>query len=127
MQTENITIVHVFDVANGGTSYGSGIFLGDFISLTNNPSCRVVKFNRRFVYQSKLKLTRCPFDITKINDLKVTIEATPQIFIIDVLNMKIEKISTVNHSFWGLQYVFPEYIVEYCGKITLILHPADQE
>ncbi|CAC5413860.1 unnamed protein product [Mytilus coruscus] len=119
MQSGQIEIVHVFDVGNG-TSCGSGIFLGNSILLTNNPSRRVVKFNRGFVYQSELKLPHGPYDITKIDDSKVAVGAQPQIFIIDVVNMKIEKVLTVNGSFYGLQYVCPEYIVAYCGKLTWI-------
>ncbi|XP_076106114.1 uncharacterized protein LOC143074643 [Mytilus galloprovincialis] len=53
MQTGNIEIVHMFDVANGtsGNSYGSGLFFCNFILLTNKLSSRVVKFNRECVYQ----------------------------------------------------------------------------
>ncbi|XP_052073768.1 uncharacterized protein LOC127711696 [Mytilus californianus] len=120
MKTGKIEIVHVFDVANGGISFGSGIFLGNFILITNFSSQRVVKFNREFVYKNELKLPHGPYDITKIDDSKVAVGAQPQIFIIDVVNMKIEKILTVNGSFLGLQYVCPEYIVAYCGKLTWI-------
>ncbi|VDI53601.1 Hypothetical predicted protein [Mytilus galloprovincialis] len=122
MHTGNIKIVHVFNVAErtSGTSFGSGLFLGNFILLTNHLYSRVVKFNRDFVYQSELKLPNRPFDITKIDDSKVAVGAQPQIFIISVKNMQIEKTLTINNSFWGLQYVCPEFIVAYCGKLTWI-------
>ncbi|CAC5413858.1 unnamed protein product [Mytilus coruscus] len=122
MQTGKIEIVHVFDVANGQSqnSFGSGIFLCNFILLTNKPSYSVVKFNREFVYQSELKLPYGPFDITKIDDSKVAVGAKPQIIIIDVKNMQIEKTLTINVTFWGLTYVHPEYIVAHSKTLTWI-------
>lgn len=67
-----------------------------------------------------MKLPHKPFDITKIDDSKVAVGAHPQIFIINVKNMQIENTLTIHDSFWGLQYVCPEFIVVYNGKLTWI-------
>ncbi|CAC5413862.1 unnamed protein product [Mytilus coruscus] len=120
MQAGKIDIVHVFNVGDEHTqsSFGSGIFLGNFILLTNNPSQRVVKFNQEFVFQSQLKLPHGPYDITKIDFTKFAVGAPPNIIIIDVKNMRIEKSLAANVPFMGFQYLGSEYIMAHSGQLT---------
>lgn len=100
-------ILHVIDTSGGGSgmaSYGSGVFLGYHIVLTEHRSQKILKYNEDGDLLNQLQLRLNPYDIIKSEDTKVGVACKQIIYIVDVQNMAMQLSIPVSTSFRGIQY-----------------------
>ena len=108
------------DINKVGTRQISGIFVQNFLILTDSRNRQVIKYNENYVYLSSLSLPKDMSDITSMEQDKVAVASaySNEIYIINVKTMSLTKTIKASTPLHGLQYVDGEFVVAHSGTLT---------
>jgi DNA-binding beta-propeller fold protein YncE len=119
----SIKILKTIDIEinKAGTRRITGIFVPNFLILTDLINRQVIKYNENYVYLSNLSLPKELNDITSMDEDTVAVAATSlfsYIYLINIKTMTLTKTIKVSTTLHGLQYVEGEFIAVYNGTLT---------
>ena len=108
------------EINKTGSRRINGIFVPNFLILTDSINRQVIKYHENYVYLSSLSLPKALSDTTSIDEDSVAVASSnsDDIYLINIKTMtltKTIKVSTIVH---GLQYVEGEFITAYNGTLT---------
>jgi hypothetical protein len=108
------------EINKTGSRRINGIFVPNFLILTDSINRQVIKYHENYFYLSSLSLPKALSDITSMDEDSVAVVSSnsDDIYLINIKTMtltKTIKVSTIVH---GLQYVEGEFITAYNGTLT---------
>ena len=98
----------------------TGIFVPNFLILTDSINRQVIKYNENYVYLSSLSLPKELSDITSMEQDTVAVASfgSNDIYLININTMTLTKTIKVSTTLHGLQYVEGEFISAYNGTLA---------
>jgi hypothetical protein len=98
----------------------NGIFVPNFLLITDLMNRQVIKYNENYVYLSSLSLPTMVSDITSMGQDVVAVASLQfdGIYLINIKTMTLTKTITVSTDIYGLQYVEGEFITAYSSTLT---------
>jgi hypothetical protein len=110
------------DINKVGSRQISGIFVQNFLILTDLINKQVIKYNENYVYLSSLSLSKGLSDITSMEQDTVAVASAyfEYIYFINIKTMTLTKTINVATYIYGLQYMEGEFITAYSGRLTWI-------
>jgi hypothetical protein len=108
------------EINKAGTKRITGIFVPNFLILTDSSNRQVIKYNDNYVYLSSLSLPKELSDITSMDEDSVAVASSnsDDIYLININTMTLTKTIKVSTTLHGLQYVEGEFISVYSGTLT---------
>ena len=108
------------DINITGRRRVNGIFVPNFLILTDSFNRKVIKYNDNYVYLSSLSLPKELSDITRMDEDTVAVASfsSDDIYVINIKTMTLTKTIKVSTTLNGLQYVDGEFITAYKGTLT---------
>jgi DNA-binding beta-propeller fold protein YncE len=110
------------EINKAGTRQINGIFVPNFLILTDFMNRQVIKYNENYVYLSSLSLPKALRDIARMDEGTVAVVVassnSDDIYLIDIKTMTLTKTIKVSTTLHGLQYVEGEFISVYNGTLT---------
>ena len=97
----------------------NGIFVPNFLIITDLINRQVNKYNENYVYLSSLSLPKELSDITSMGQDTVAVASLQSdgIYLINIKTMTLTKTINVSSNIYGLQYVEGEFITAFCGTL----------
>ena len=97
----------------------NGIFVPNFLIITDLINRQVIKYNENYVYLSSLSLPKELSDITSMGQDTVAVASLQSdgIYLINIKTMTLTKTINVSSNIYGLQYVEGEFITAFCGTL----------
>ena len=107
------------DINKAGTRQITGIFVPNFLILTDSINRQIIKYNENYVYLSSLSLPKNLNDITSMGQDTVAVASlsSDDIYLINIKTMTLTKTIKVSTNLHGLQYVEGEFITAYNGTL----------
>ena len=98
----------------------NGIFVPNFLLITDLMNRQVIKYNDNYVYLSSLSLPTMVSDITSMGQdiVEVASLQSDGIYLINIKTMTLTKTIKVSTDIYGLQYVEGEFITAYSSTLT---------
>ena len=108
------------DINKAGTRQISGIFVKNFLILTDSINKQVIKYNENYVYMSSLLLPKEMSDIASMDKDAVAVASaySDNIYVINIKTMTLTKTIKVSTTLYGLQFVDGEFVVAYSGTLA---------
>ena len=108
------------EINKAGTRRITGIFVPNFLILTDSINRQVIKYNENYVYLSSLSLPKELSDITSMGQDTVAVASlsSDDIYLINIKTMTLTKRIKVSTTLHCLQYVEGEFITAYNGTLT---------
>jgi hypothetical protein len=108
------------EINKAGTRRITGIFVPNFLILTDSINRQIIKYNGNYVYLSRLSLPKELSDITSMGQDTVAVASlsSDDIYLINIKTMTLTKTIKVSTTLHGLQYVDGEFITAYKGRLT---------
>jgi hypothetical protein len=108
------------DINKAGTRQISGIFVQNFLILTDSINKQVIKYNENYVYLSSLSVPKQVSDITIMDQDTVAVASlnSDDIYLINIKTMTLTKTIKVSTPIYGLQYVDGEFVAACNGTLT---------
>ena len=108
------------EINKAGTRRITGIFVPNFLILTDSINRQVIKYNDNYVYLSSLSLPKELSDITSMDEDSVAVASlsSDDIYLIYIKTMTLTKTIKVSTILHGLQYVEGEFIAVYNSTLT---------
>ena len=108
------------DINKDGARQISGIFVQNFLILTDSINKQVIKYNENYVYLSSLSLPKGLSDITSMEQDTVAVASAycDDIYLINIKTMTLTKTINESTDIYGLQYMEGEFITAYRGRLT---------
>jgi hypothetical protein len=108
------------EINKAGTRRITGIFVPNFLILTDSINRQIIKYNENYVYLSSLSLPKELSDITSMGQDTVAVASliSDDIYLINIKTMTLTKTIKVSTTLHGLQYVEGEFIAVYNGTLT---------
>ena len=108
------------DINKAGTRQISGIFVQNFLILTDSINKQVIKYNENYVYLSSLSLPKEVSDITSMEQDIVAVASaySDDIYLINIKTMTLAKTIKISTFLLGLQYVEGEFVVAHNSTLT---------
>jgi hypothetical protein len=115
-----ITKTIEIDIDKTGIRKITGLFVPNFIILTDSINRHVIKYNDNYVYQASLSLPIEFSDITSMGQDVVAVASahSNEIYIIDIKTMTLTKTTILPTCIYGLQYVEGEFVVATYSRLT---------
>jgi hypothetical protein len=97
----------------------NGLFVPNFLIITDLINRQVIKYNENYVYLSSLSLPKELSDITSMGEDTVAVASLQSdgIYLINIKTMTLTKTINVSSNIYGLQYVEGEFITAFCGTL----------
>jgi hypothetical protein len=107
------------DIDKAGARRVNGIFVPNFLLITDLINKQVIKYNENYVYMSSLSLPKQLSDITSMGQETVAVASLQSdgIYLIHIKTMTLTKTIKVSSNIYGLQYVEGEFITAYSGTL----------
>jgi hypothetical protein len=98
----------------------NGIFVQNFIIITDLINRQVIKYNENYVYLSRLSLPKTLSDISSMDQDTVAVASaySDDIYLINIKTMTLTKTIKVSTPIYGLQCVDDEFVAAHSGMIT---------
>jgi hypothetical protein len=108
------------EINKAGTRRITGIFVPNFLILTDSINRQIIKYNENYVYLSSLSLPKELSDITSMGQDTVAVASlsSDDIYLINIKTMTLTKTIKVSTTVHCLQYVEGEFITAYNGRLT---------
>jgi hypothetical protein len=116
----NILKTIEIEINKTGTRRITGIFVPNFLILTDSINRQVIKYNENYVYLSSLSLPKELSDINSMDEDSVAVASfsSDDIYLINIKTMTLTKKIKVSTTLHGLQYVAGECIAVYNGRLA---------
>lgn len=115
----NVLLTIDVDVKKACDRFLSGIFIDDFIILTDKVNYRVLHCDQNGFRKEELKLASNPTDVVRMSDKKIAVASdSRQIHILNINPFNLIRTLSVNAPVWGLCYLEGEFITANSDTIT---------
>ena len=118
----SIKIIKTIEIGmnKAATRQISGIFVQNFLILTDSINKQVIKYNDNYAYLSSLSVPKQVNDITIMDQDTVAVASlsSDDIYLINIKTMTLTKTIKVSTTLYGLQYVDGEFVAAHSGTLT---------
>ncbi|XP_052086146.1 E3 ubiquitin-protein ligase Midline-1-like [Mytilus californianus] len=115
----NVLVTIDVDVKNVGERFLSGVFIDDFIILTDRVNYRILHSDQNGSRKEELKLASKPTDVVRMSDKKIAVASdSRQIHILNINPFIFIRTLRVKAPVWGLCYLEGEFITANSNTIT---------
>ncbi|CAC5359092.1 unnamed protein product [Mytilus coruscus] len=127
-RTGKVKILFTLDVGENSCNAVSGMFIEDFIFITNNKTKKLLKFGQTGIFQCDIEFDNGPFDITNFRgvEIAVSVPNSRQIHLINIHTMAIGRKIQLTLPVYGLKYFnVNDQFVAACKNSILLLNASN--
>ncbi|CAG2239863.1 unnamed protein product [Mytilus edulis] len=102
----NVVLTIGVDVNKGGDRFISGIFIDDYIILTDKMNFRILCCDHNGSTEEEFKMPSQPTDVARMSDRKIAVASdSRQIYLLDIKPFSLIRTMIIDDSVWVLSYI----------------------